>query len=176
MSAHTTTALTHPLCLYALKLFSHTHYVRMQRSCCHSRCVCADHICSDTNVEPSYVPPFSEQRMMICHVRCDKPRSSTGDTKCDADSLHEPSRLALLLRGHPLLEPHISLPRESLSAFRGDQLVSSSNHAEPLPIHVSRTDSVTNSHKETSKYAEAPLCCTTPSCSHNVVHSQTVLN
>jgi hypothetical protein len=111
---------------------------------------------------------FLQPRMMVCHVCCDKPRNFADDTRCEADSLHEPSSLALLLRGHPLFEPHISLPRESVSTFIGDQLLSSSNHAEPLPFHVSQTASVTNSHKETSKYTEAPLCCTTPSCSHNV--------
>jgi len=58
--------------------------------------------------------------------------------------------------------------RYHVKSLRGDQLLSSSNHAEPLPFHVFQTASVTNSQKETSKYAEAPLCCTTPSCSHNV--------
>jgi len=140
----------------------------MQHSCCHIRCVCADQNCSGTNIEPAYPPPFSERKMTVCHVGCDKPRSSAGHTKCDADSLHEPSSLALLLRGHPPLESHIALPRESVLALRGDQLLSSSNDAEPLPFYVSQTPSVTNSHKETSKYAEAPLCCTTPSCSHSI--------
>jgi len=151
VSVHTTTALTQPLCLYALTLFSHIHCVRMQHSFCHFRCVCVDHNCSGTNVAPAYAPPFSEQRLMVCHIRCDKPRSSAGDTKCDADSLHNSSNLSILLRGHPVFEPHIPSPRESVSTLIGDQLLSSSDHAEPLPFHVSQTALVTNSHKQNIK-------------------------
>jgi hypothetical protein len=80
VSVHTTTAVTHPLCFYALTLFSHIHSVRMQHSCCHVQCtsICADHSWSDTHIDHAYAPPFFEQMKMVCHVRWDKPCISAG--------------------------------------------------------------------------------------------------